>query len=116
MNTEQLLRNANKAVRLRRAGIRRCNSLAPEMSIYLRRSAGKARRNTYVPCIFEQVAGSMLAENCRIESLKAGVLKVRVKPGPYMFELRAKTDDIIEALRAHHPLPNIREIKLICSE
>jgi predicted nucleic acid-binding Zn ribbon protein len=69
-----------------------------------------------VPDAFEQIAGDNLAQNCRIESLTAGVMKVRVTSGPYMFELRTRATQIIEGLRQQCPSSNIREIKLVCSK
>ena len=66
--------------------------------------------------VFMQVVGDKLAENYQIDSCKAGVLKVKVKPGPYMFEIKAKATEIIEELRGQCPSLNIREIKLACLE
>jgi predicted nucleic acid-binding Zn ribbon protein len=69
-----------------------------------------------VPDAFDQIAGDSLAQNCRIESIMAGVLKVRANPGPYMFELRTRAGQIVEQLKQQCPSSNIREIKLVCSE
>jgi hypothetical protein len=116
MNTEQLLWRANRAVKFRRVKTKYSSNLTSEMKLFLRSFAGPARRNVLVPDAFKRAAGSRLAENCRIESLRAGVLKVKVKPGPYMFELRTRAAEIIEELKEQCPSSNIREIKLACSE
>jgi len=115
MNTDVMLTKANRAMKLRRKEAK-SNSIAGEMKLFLRSVARPARRNVSVPDAFEQIAGDILAQNCRIESLTAGVMKVKVRSGPYMFELRTRAGQIIEQLKQQCPSSNIREIKLICSE
>ena len=116
MNTEVLLTKANRAIKFRRKGAENRSNITPELELFLRSVARPARRNVSVPDAFEQIAGDSLAQNCRIESLTAGVMKVRVKSGPYMFELRTRAGQIIEQLKQQCPSSNIREIKLVCSE
>ncbi len=116
MNTEVLLTKANRAIKFRRRRAKSNSNIAGELKLFLRSVASPARRNISVPEAFEQIAGDDLARNCRIESLRAGVMKVKVKSGPYMFELRTNAGQIVEELRQQCPLSNIREIKLVCSE
>ena len=121
MNTEVLLNKANRIIKFRRTGAESnsyaANSgIAPELRLFLKSVARPARRNVSVPDAFEQIAGDGLARNCRIESLTAGVMKVKVKSGPYMFELRSRAGQIMEALKQQCPSSNIREIKLVCLE
>jgi hypothetical protein len=116
MNTEVLLTKANRAIKFRRKGAENRSNITPELELFLRSVARPARRNVSIPDAFEQIAGDSLAQNCRIESLTAGVMKVRVKSGPYMFELRTRAGQIIEQLKQQCPSTNIREIKLVCSE
>jgi hypothetical protein len=115
MNTEVLLGKANRTVKFRRARIR-SSSIAPELQLFLKGVAGPARRNASILDAFEQIAGSSLSRNCRVESLAAGVMKVKVKSGPYMFELRSRAEQIIEELKQQCPSSNIKEIKLVCLE
>jgi hypothetical protein len=116
MNTEVLLTKANRAIKFRRKEAKSSSNIAGELKLFLRSVASPARRNVSVPDAFEQIAGDGLAQNCRIESLTAGVMKVKVKSGPYMFELRTRAGQIIEQLKQQCPSSNIREIKLVCSE
>jgi 3-methyladenine DNA glycosylase/8-oxoguanine DNA glycosylase len=116
MNTEVLLAKANRAIRFRRKGAKSSSNIAPELKKFLRSVARPAKRNISVPDAFEQIAGNVLAQNCRIESLAAGVMKVKVKSGPYMFELRTRAGQIVEQLKQQCPSSNIREIKLVCLE
>lgn len=116
MNTEVLLTKANRAIKFRRKGAENRSNITPELELFLRSVARPARRNVSVPDAFEQIVGDGLAQNCRIESLTAGVMKVKVKSGPYMFELRTRAGQIIEQLKQQCPSSNIREIKLVCSE
>jgi hypothetical protein len=123
MNTEVLLNKANRAVKFRRqtakgsgpprlAVIGKAGNIAPELKLFLKKVARPARRNVSVPDAFEQIAGDSLAQNCRIESITAGILKVKAKPGPYMFELRTRAEQIVEQLKQQCPSSNIREIRL----
>ena len=116
MNTEVLLTKANRAIKFRRKGAENRSNITPELELFLRSVARPARRNVSIPDAFEQIAGDGLAQNCRIESLTAGVMKVRVKSGPYMFDLRTRAGQIIVQLKQQCPSSNIREIKLVCSE
>ena len=116
MNTEVLLNKANKAIKFRRTRTKSSSNITNELRLFLKSVARPARRNVSVPDAFEQIAGDSLAQNCRIESLIAGVMKVKVKSGPYMFELRSKAGQIVEELKQQCPSSNIREIKLVCLE
>ncbi len=116
MNTEVLLAKTNRAIRFRRGKTAGSGNIASELKLFLRKVARPARRNVSVTEVFEQVAGDGLVDNCRIESLTGGIMKVKVKSGPYMFELRSRAGQIIEELRQQCPSSNIREMKLICLE
>jgi hypothetical protein len=116
MNTEVILARANRAIKFRRKKAKGSGGIAGELKLFFGRVARPARRNVSIPEAFEQIAGDYLAQNCRIESLTAGVMKVKVKSGPYMFELRCRAGQIVEELKQQCPLSNIREIKLVCSE
>ncbi|MGA2915365.1 MAG: DciA family protein [Sedimentisphaerales bacterium] len=138
MNTEVLLNKANRAVKFRRKPVRssspprlavigeagningppvgEVSPLADELALFLKKVARPAVRNVSIPDAFEQIAGEYLAQNCRIESITAGILKVKTKPGPFMFELQTKAGQIVEQLKRQCPSANIRQIRLICSE
>jgi hypothetical protein len=116
MDTEVILARANRAIKFRRKKAKGSGGIAGELKLFFGRVARPAMRNVSVPEAFEQIAGDYLAQNCRIESLAAGVMKVKVKSGPYMFELRCRAGQIVEELKQQCPSSNIREIKLVCSE
>ncbi len=114
MNTEQLLQRANRAVKFRRVKTKKTYSIAPELRRFIKRIAGPAKRGALVSEAFKLAAGGDIIENCRIESFKAGVLKVKVRPGPYMFELRRRATEIVEKMKEQCPSSHIREIKIVC--
>jgi hypothetical protein len=116
MDAEQLLAKVNRTTKFRQKVAKSSSNIAPELRLFLKSVARPARRNVSIPDAFEQIAGENLARNCRIESLLAGVMKVKVKSGPYMFELRTRATQIVEGLKQQCPSSNIREIKLVCSE
>ncbi|MBU1261230.1 MAG: DUF721 domain-containing protein [Planctomycetes bacterium] len=82
----------------------------------LDRFVKNTKRNSQVLDFFEQAVGSEIAAHCRPDSINSGVLKVKVRPGPYMFHLRNKTDEILKHLQTACPSANIREIRLSCSK
>ncbi len=116
MNTEVLLNKANRAVKFRRRPVKSSSNIAPELKLFLKKVARPAVRNVSVPDAFEQIAGQYLAANCRIESIAAGIMKIKTKPGPYMFELSTRAGQIVEQLKQQCPSSNIRQIRLVCSE
>lgn len=117
MDAEQLLARANRMLKIKRQKTPEKSSLIEmELQRFFSQSAKPAKRNEAVPQAFEQAAGENLAQNCRIESMTAGILKVRVSPGPYMFELQTRSKEIIEKIKQQCPSARIRGIKIICSE
>lgn len=73
-------------------------------------------RNMQVVNLLEQIAGEEIMANCRPESINGGVLKIKVKPGPYMFQMKNMSSEILKQLQAAFPSANIREIKLVCTK
>lgn len=119
MNTEVILHKANRTVNFRRqqsAGRKRTASIKDALNLFLKKVAGPAVKNVSVPDAFEQIIGPNLALNCQIDSITAGIMKVKTKPGPPFFELRSAAGQIIQQLNQHCPSANIRQIKLVCSE
>ncbi|MDD5133866.1 MAG: DUF721 domain-containing protein [Phycisphaerae bacterium] len=116
MDDELLLAKANKALKLKRPVPRKITEITNELQRFIKKSAKPARRNISIPQAFNQAVGETLAQNCRIESIKGGILKLRVSPGPYMYTLQMQLSEIIEKLQTQSPSSDIREIKLLCSK
>jgi hypothetical protein len=112
MDGEFRLEQANKKIVTRRPPA----DLPMGQDVYdcLGKFAKNVKKNTQILSLFEQIAGSDIAAHCRPESIGAGVLKVQVKPGPYMFHLRNRTDEILKQMQSACPSANIREIRLLC--
>jgi len=90
--------------------------LGQDIYNYLGRFSKNTKKNIEILNLFEQIAGEEIAAHCQPDSIGAGVLKVKVKPGPYMFHLRNRTDEILKQLQEACPSANIREIRLLCSK
>ncbi|OHB59033.1 MAG: hypothetical protein A2173_07425 [Planctomycetes bacterium RBG_13_44_8b] len=116
MNTEQMLQRANRAVKFKRAKTKKTFGITPELKQFVRQVARPANRGALIAEAFKSAAGSGLAENCRIESFRSGVLEIKVRPGPYMFELRKQSAEIVGEIRMRYPSSYIREIKIVCLE
>ena len=114
MDGEFILEQANRKIVANRPPA----ELSFGQDIYncLGRFVKNTKRNTQVLDLFEQAVGSEMAAHCQPDSINSGVLKVKVRPGSYMFHLRNKTDEILKQLQAACPSANIREIRLSCSK
>ncbi|MFA5293756.1 MAG: DUF721 domain-containing protein [Phycisphaerae bacterium] len=112
MDGDFILEQANKKI----VGHRQPASLplGNDVYDYLGRFAKNTDKNIEILNLFEQIAGQEITAHCQLDSIRAGVLKVKVKPGPYMFHLRNRTDEILRQLQETCPSANIREIRLLC--
>jgi hypothetical protein len=84
-----------------------------ELDLFIKHIARPAARSASIPETFKQVIGRDMAQYCQIDSIMAGVLRVKTKPGPFMFELQTQAGWIVEQLRQQCPSANIRQIKLV---
>ncbi len=116
MDEDLLLAKVSRTLKRKRPSPMRFAAITNELQRFIKKCAKPARRNISVPQAFADVVGEMLAQNCRIDSLRSGILKVMVKPGPYMFALQMQSSEIIEKLQSQCPASDIREIKLLCSK
>jgi predicted nucleic acid-binding Zn ribbon protein len=114
MDQELLLAKVNRALKLKRPASGKITAIANELQQFIRKSAKPARRNMSIPQAFSLAIGETLAQNCRIESIQGGILRLRVSPGPYMYALQMQSSRIIEKLQTQCPSSGIREIKLLC--
>lgn len=80
---------------------------------WLNRFTKKTKKNTRVLSLLEQIAGEEIMAHCTPDSINGGVLKIKVKPGPYMFQIRNMSGEILQQLQMAYPSANIREIKLV---
>ncbi len=114
MDGEFILEQANRKIVARK--LPADLTLGQDMYNCLSGLAKSTRKNTEVLDLFEQIAGDDIAAHCRPDSIGAGVLKIKVQPGPYMFHLRNRTGEILKQLQAACPSANIREIRLLCAK
>jgi predicted nucleic acid-binding Zn ribbon protein len=112
MDGEFVLEQANRKI----AGRRPAEQMPLGQDVYncLSRLVKNTKKNMDVLSVFNQIAGDEMAEHCRPDSIGAGVLRIKVKPGPYMFHMRNRTDEILKQLQEACPSANIREIRLVC--
>lgn len=79
---------------------------------WLSKVTKNTKKNSNVIGVLGQIVGEEIMQHCSCESIKSGILKIKVKPGPYMFQMRSMSGEILRRLRAEYPSANIREIKL----
>ena len=111
MGSEFMLEQVNRDILKRRPRVRR-----QDVDECLEKFVKQTKKNVRVFRAFEQAAGDEIMSHCNIESINGGVLKLNVRPGPYMFSIRSRADEIIGRMRVLCPSAHIREIKIVCSE
>jgi len=116
MDEDVLLAKVNRTIKRKCPAAVRFATLTGEFQRFIKKCAKPAKRNTTVPQAFADAVGETMAQNCKIESLVRGTLKIKVAPGPYMFAIQMQLEEIIEKIQTQCPSSNIREIKLLCSE
>jgi hypothetical protein len=87
--------------------------LGSDMADWLHKFTRNTKKNTSVVTLLEQIIGSEMMAHCRADSIRGGVLKIKVKAGPYMFQMRNMSSEILRQLQTAFPSSNINEIKLI---
>jgi len=106
-----ILEQANKRILAGRPAEQK--PIGQDICNWLSRVTKNSKKNTNVINILGRVVGEEIMQHCSCESIRSGVLKIRVKPGPYMFHLRNMTGEILKILQEEYPSSKIKEIKLI---
>lgn len=114
MDGEFILEQVNKRIKAGRPV--KESPIGNDICSWLGRFTKNTSRNTQVLNMLEQIAGDEIMAHCRPDSISAGVLKIKVKPGPYMFQMKNMSSEILKQLQVAYPSANIREIKLICTK
>jgi hypothetical protein len=110
MDDEFILGQVNKKILAKRPAVEK--PIGQDIYNWLGKFTRNTKRNTRVLSLLEQIAGHEMMANCKPDSLRGGVLKIKVKPGPYMFQVRNMSGEILRQLQVAYPSANITEIKL----
>jgi hypothetical protein len=113
MDDEFTLGQVNKKILANRPAVDK--PIGQDIYNWLGKFTRNTKKNTKVLSLLEQIAGHEVMANCKPDSFRGGVLKLKVKPGPYMFQIRNMSGDILKQLQAAYPSANITEIKLIAN-
>jgi len=114
MDGDFILEQANKKVIANRPEA--AQPIGRDVYNWLDRFTKNVKKNTRTISLLEQIAGEEIMANCQADSISAGVLKIKVKPGPYMFHIKNKSSEILKQLQTAYPAANIREIRLFCAK
>lgn len=113
-NTEEfILEQANKKILASRPAGNR--PIGHDIYNWLGKVTKNTRNNSNVVAMFGQIAGDEMMANCQPQSLRNGVLKIKVRPGPYMFQMRSMSSQFLKQLQSAYPSANIKEIKLVAN-
>lgn len=80
---------------------------------YLSNRQREFKKNATVVDNWRELLPGQLRENCSIESISGGVMKVAVEPGPYMHELGLMSSELIRCLQQISPGSGVTKIKLV---
>ena len=62
---------------------------------------------------WEKILPPLLAENCRIDSLSAGTLRVVASSPSYMYEMRLCSQTLLEQIQKSCPKARVQKIKIV---
>ncbi|MEN6384302.1 MAG: DUF721 domain-containing protein [Phycisphaerales bacterium] len=113
MDDEFVLNQVNKKIVAGRPAV--IKPIGNDIYNWLSKFTRNTKKNTKVLSLLEQIAGEEIMANCKPDSIRGGVLKLKVKPGPYMFQIRNMSGEILRKLQMSYPSANITEIKLVAS-
>lgn len=87
-------------------------ALGANVQTYIKRRLGSLRRNAGVVDMWRQLLPNELAAHCEITAVRGGVLEVEVAPGPYMYELRSLSAELVNQLQRCSGGAQIRRLVL----
>jgi hypothetical protein len=110
IDEEKLLRNGTKwQYRPRQTSTK----LGKKADQYLNNNRLRFERNAQIIYELEGLLPDRLLMHCKIFDIVGKTLRMQVDPGPYMFELRTESPELIEGLRRKYPRCGINRISLI---
>lgn len=98
--------------RLKRNRNRAFGTVGAAVQKYLRQIR-PSLKNAEAARMFMELLPAALAADCEVDSIHAGIMQVRVQPGPVMFQMRTLSAALLEELRMRCPRAAIREIKVL---
>jgi len=113
MDEEFVLSQINKKVLAARPAEQQ--PLGQDMYNWLHKFTRNTKKNTNILTLLEQIVGEEMMAHCKADSIRGGVLKIKVKSGPYMFQMRNMSNEILRQLQTAYPSSNVNEIKIIAA-
>ncbi|MCE5339819.1 MAG: DUF721 domain-containing protein [Planctomycetaceae bacterium] len=111
MNEEFILSQTNKKILANRPAA--AEPIGRDVYNWLSKYTKNTKKNTSILTLLEQIVGSEMMIHCKADSIRGGVLKIKVRSGPYMFQMRNMSGEILRQLQTAYPSSNINEIKII---
>jgi hypothetical protein len=111
MDEEFILSQINKKILANRPA--ETEPIGRDVYNWLSKYTKNTKKNTSILTLLEQIVGSEMMIHCKADSIRGGVLKIKVQSGPYMFQMRNMSGEILRQLQTAYPSSNINEIKII---
>ena len=109
MDQDRLLRSATEWQKKTSAGTPR---LGLTVQSYLSKKDYQLRKNAAVVDIWQQMLPEEFYEHCNLVGVSGGAAIFEVDPGPYMHEMQALKQELLEYLQTRCPRAGIKTIKL----
>lgn len=106
---EELLRSAVKWQRKTQYATERLGNKA---KAYLQDNKIRFERGSQIAMAWDALVPELLVRHCSIIEFSGGTLKVQADPGPYMYELRLISDELVGYLRKACPRSGVKKISL----
>ena len=113
MDYDGLLENIRQKSKAQ-AKHRRCD-IGLAVNHYMKTMTSRRAGRGHVAEAFIDLLPGALAENCRVEAIVSGVMRVRVSSGTFMFQMKASCPALLKELKKQCPGSGIREIKLVAN-
>jgi hypothetical protein len=111
MDDEFILSQTNKKILANRPAA--TEPIGRDVYNWLSKYTKNTKKNTSILTLLEQIVGSEMMIHCKADSIRGGVLKIKVSSGPYMFQMRNMSGEILRQLQTALPSSNVNEIKII---
>ena len=80
---------------------------------YLDAQDARLQKNCSVVDVWRQALPVTLHEHCRLAGISGGVLRVEAEPGPYMYEMRTASGELLEHIQNRCRGAGIKKIVVV---
>ena len=110
MDEEKLLQSA---VKWQRRARKTSEMLGGKTAEFLKKNKSRFDKNAEIIEAWGRLLPEGLLEECQVEEISGGVLKIAASPGVYIHELKLIKDELLKHLQRECPKSGIKKITLV---